>query len=130
VTHYRISEVAGLLQVSDDTVRRHVESGRLPAATDGAGRRVVSGVDLARFVRREREQAAAARSSARNRLPGIVTAVERDGLVAVVEVQAGPFRLVSMMTREAADDLGLEIGERATAVVKSTTVVVERGPQA
>jgi molybdopterin-binding protein len=125
VTVFRISEVASLLDVSSDTVRRWVDSGRLSAERDEHGHRIVAGADLAAFVRSPAE-ADAALSSARNRMRGIVTDVVRDGVMAKVEIQAGPFRLVSLMSREAADDLGLEPGVVAVAVVKSTNVVVER----
>jgi molybdopterin-binding protein len=125
VTVFRISEVASLLDVSSDTVRRWVDSGRLSAERDEHGHRIVSGADLAAFVRSPAE-ADAALSSARNRMRGIVTDVVRDGVMAKVEIQAGPYRLVSLMSREAADDLGLEPGVVAVAVVKSTNVVVER----
>jgi molybdopterin-binding protein len=126
VTRLRISEAAALLRVSDDTVRRWVDQGRLTATTDESGRKAVEGAELARFVRDQRDQPDDGwLVSARNRLDGIVTDVQRDGLVAQVEIQAGPFRLVSLMTREAADALGLEPGSLAAAVVKSTVVVVE-----
>lgn len=126
MTHLRIGEVAGLLRVSDDTVRRWVDQGRLRASTGEGGRKVVEGAELARFVREQREEPDDGWPvSARNRLDGIVTDVQRDGLVAQVEIQAGPFRLVSLMTREAADALELEPGSLAAAVVKSTVVVVE-----
>jgi molybdopterin-binding protein len=128
VAHLRISEVAALLRVSDDTVRRWVDQGRLAAVLDDGGRKAVDGVELARFLRDQREtpdDAAGWQVSARNRLDGVVTDVQRDGLVAQVEIQAGPFRLVSLMTREAADALALEPGSLAAAVVKSTVVVVE-----
>lgn len=129
MTQLRISEVAALLRVSDDTVRRWVDQGRLRAVATESGRKAVDGAELARFVREQREEPgeddAAWQVSARNRLDGVVTDVQRDGLVAQVEIQAGPFRLVSLMTREAADALALEPGSLATAVVKSTVVVVE-----
>ena len=123
MTVFRISEVASLLEVSSDTVRRWVDSGRLSAERDEHGHRIVSGADLAAFVRSPAE---ATVSSARNRMRGIVTDVVRDAVMAKVEIQAGPFRVVSLMSREAADDLGLEPGVVAVAVVKSTNVVVER----
>src|SRR5690606_30754901 len=110
-----------------DTVRRWIDAGRLPAGRDERGHRLVSGADLAAFAR---SQAATedglGRSSARNRLRGIVTEVIRDTVMAQVEIAAGPFRLVSLMSRQAADELGLEPGVVAVAVIKSTNVVVER----
>jgi molybdopterin-binding protein len=125
VTEFRISEVASLLDVSSDTVRRWVDSGRLTAERDVNGHRIVSGADLAAFVRSPAETDAVL-SSARNRLRGIVTDVVRDGVMAKVEMQAGPYRVVSLMSREAADELGLEPGVVTVAIVKSTNVVVER----
>lgn len=128
MTQLRISEVAAVLRVSDDTVRRWIDQGRLQADRDAAGRKVVPGVDLAAFVRERRHVdpgTEEAHTSARNRFDGIVTDVRRDDLVAQVEIQAGPFRVVSLMTREAADELGLTPGSLATAVVKATTVIVE-----
>lgn len=125
--------MAALLGVSDDTVRRWVEAGRLTACRDGAGRRVVDGTEVAELARDlapPAELADPARAhiaeSARNRFAGIVTDVVRDTVMAKVEMQAGPFRVVSLMTREAADDLGLYPGVTAVASVKSTQVVVER----
>lgn len=130
MTHLRIAEVASLLGVSDDTVRRWIDQGRLPVRRVPGARAQIDGADVAAFVaeRRRDDERDGARSSARNRLAGIVTDVQRDGLVAVVEIQAGPFRVVSMMTREAADELGLVPGVLATAVVKATNVIVERSP--
>ncbi|MEV4675070.1 MULTISPECIES: TOBE domain-containing protein [Actinomadura] len=132
MTTFRISEAAALLGVSADTVRRWVDGGRLPASRDEHGHRLVPGAELAAFVRDQARGAGAPPSdqperfsSARNRLRGIVTDVVRDGVMAQVEIQAGPFRVVSLMSREAADDLGLQVGVVAEAVVKSTNVVVE-----
>jgi molybdopterin-binding protein len=130
VTTFRISEAAALLGVSADTVRRWVDGGRLPASRDEHGHRRVPGAELAAFVRDQARgngpsDQAERFSSARNRMRGIVTDVLRDGVMAQVEIQAGPFRVVSLMSREAADDLGLEAGVVADAVVKSTNVVVE-----
>lgn len=126
--HYRISEAAGLLGVSDDTVRRWGEDGLLEVGIDEAGRKVVDGADLARRAQEHAARPVAAggpSSSARNRFTGLVTRVVRDGVMAQVDLQCGPFRMVSLMSAEAADDLGLEPGSLATAVVKATTVIVE-----
>ncbi|WP_131100339.1 TOBE domain-containing protein [Streptomonospora litoralis] len=126
---FRISEVAGLVGVSGDTVRRWVDSGRLRAARDAHGHRTVDGADLAAFLRADPgDDPARQVSSARNRFRGLVTAVIRDEVMAQVEIQAGPHRVVSLMSREAADELGLGVGSTATAVVKSTNVVVENEP--
>jgi molybdopterin-binding protein len=128
MTQFRATEAAALLGVSDDTIRRWIDAGRLPAVRDGAGRWLVGGRDLAEFAR---ENAAPpqvepdVRTSAANRMAGLVTKVVRDGVMAQVEIQAGPFRLVSLMTREAADELGLEPGVLAVASVTSPNVVVE-----
>jgi molybdopterin-binding protein len=125
---YRPGRVAELLGVSVDTVRRWCDEGRLETTRSDGGHRMVSGPDLARYLT---EQAAAFEpeslpaQSARNRFTGIVTRVERDGLTAVVEILAGPHRVVSLMTREAADELALEPGDLAVAAVKATTVIVE-----
>ena len=131
MAHYRIREAAELLGVSDDTLRRWVDAGRLPAAVDSAGRRAVEGAALAALAQEvaataERpEPRPVASESARNRFVGLVTRVVRDGIMAQVEMQAGPHRIVSLMTREAADELSLEPGVLAIAAVKSTNVVIE-----
>src|SRR5262249_39603833 len=128
MTVFRIGEAAELLGVSPDTVRRWVDAGRLTAVRDAHGHRVVDGTDLAGFARtlgghgEERHDL----SSARNRLRGIVTAVVKATVMAQVDIQAGPFRIVSLMSREAVDDLDLQVGSVAIAVIKSTTVVVEK----
>ncbi|ETK30547.1 TOBE domain-containing protein [Microbispora sp. ATCC PTA-5024] len=126
MTTFRISEAAALLGVSADTVRRWVDGGRLAAERDRHGHRVVAGTDLAAFARAQIEvEGGTGHSSARNRFRGIVTEVVRDAVMAQVEIAAGPFRVVSLMSRQAADELGLEPGVVAVAVIKSTNVVVE-----
>jgi molybdopterin-binding protein len=126
MTQMRISEAAELLGVSDDTVRRWLESGRLGAGPDEAGPRTVDAASVAALMA---EQAPVVPSvvhqSARNRFPGIVTRVEKDGVMALVEIQAGPHRIVSLMSREAADELRLAPGVPAAASVKATNVVVD-----
>ncbi len=121
---YRISEVSQIVGVSADTVRRWIDGGRLKASRTKAGHRVVSGKDLALFVELNTPEPSH-QQSARNRFEGIVTAVERDKVAAKVELYAGGHRLVALLTREAADDLGLERGVRATGVVKATNVIIE-----
>lgn len=126
---YRIREAAELLGVSDDSLRRWADGGRVATTTDLTGRRVIDGVELARFAEHNAppvpEAGPTHRESARNRFVGLVTRVLRDGVMAQVEMQCGPYRVVSLMSREAADDLGLEPGVTAVASVKSTNVVVE-----
>lgn len=128
MTTYRIGEAAELLGVSVDTVRRWIDAGKLAATRDGTGHREIDGADLAAFARALADDPddGVGRSSARNRMRGIVTAVTRDTVMAQVDIQAGPFRIVSLMSREAVDQLGLTVGAPATAVIKSTNVVVER----
>ncbi|HEY5834063.1 TOBE domain-containing protein [Streptomyces sp.] len=123
---YRIGEAAALMGVSADTLRRWVDSGRLEAGRDEQGRRIVPGPALAAFARElKREEQALSGSSARNRFAGIVTEVILGDVSAQVEIQAGPFRVVSMISRESAEELRLEPGVPAVAVIKSTNVVVE-----
>ncbi len=131
---YRIGQAAELLGVSVDTVRRWADTGELPSTRTAGGQRLVDGAALAALAaahyRPAPRSAWPERSggqSARNRLPGIVTKVTKDEVMAQVELQAGPYRLVSLMTREAADELELAPGVLAAAVVKATNVVVERG---
>ena len=125
----RISEAAALLGVSDDTVRRWIEQGRLPEVRLDSGRKGVRGADLAALLSKQRAEAQGAgvtvAASARNRMRVIVTRVVTDTVMAQVEMQAGPFRLVSLISRESVEELGLEVGSVAVASVKSTHVVVE-----
>jgi molybdopterin-binding protein len=125
---YRIGQAAELLGVSADTLRRWVDSGRLAAVRQDGGQRLIDGAELARFATEivdDRGPDVIVGRSARNRFPGIVTRVVKDTVAAHVEIQAGPHRVVSLMTREAADELGLAPGVMAVAAVKATSVVVE-----
>jgi molybdopterin-binding protein len=128
---FRIKEAARLLGVSTDTVRRWADGGRLDTITDASGRLAVDGAALAAFARELAESADHAEDrmvvahSARNRFSGLVSRVVRDGVMAQVEIQAGPHRFVSLLSREAADELGLEPGMLAVATVKATNVSVE-----
>ena len=128
--HLRISDAARFLGVSDDTVRRWVSAGSLASGTDAAGRMAIEGRELARFAKAQagasgEAGATSAASSARNRFVGLVTAVKADAVMAQVELQCGPFRVVSLMSSEAVDELGLEPGSVAVAVIKSTNVIIE-----
>lgn len=130
VPQYRIRDAALLLGVSDDTVRRWVEEGQLSATKDRTGRKVIDGAELARRAEQHATRPASLDesiigSSARNRFTGLVTAIKRDDVMAQVDLQCGPFRIVSLMSAEAIDDLGLQPGSLATAVVKATTVIIE-----
>jgi molybdopterin-binding protein len=129
VPAYRLRDAAELLGVSDDTLRRWADNGRLETLTDAGGRRAVDGAVLARFAEQNAPAlpsiAPVGLESARNRFVGLVTRVLRDTVMAQVELQCGPYRVVSLMSREAADELGLEPGVTAIASVKSTNVVVE-----
>lgn len=124
---YRIGDAAALLGVSADTVRRLVDGGKLTAERDEQGRRIIPGAALAAYARQlHRAERESTGSSARNRFSGIVTEVVLGDVSAQVEVQAGPFRVVALVSRESAEELELEPGVPAVAVIKSTNVVVER----
>nr|NLD40078.1 excisionase family DNA-binding protein [Actinomycetales bacterium] len=133
MAHMRIRQAAAVLGVSDDTLRRWIEDGRLAATSDEAGRRVVEGAELARCARdlaqdspmRELD-AAPGQHSVRNHFTGLVTALVIDGVMAQVDIQAGPFRVVSLISAEAARELELEVGSLATGVVKATNVSVQK----
>jgi molybdopterin-binding protein len=126
VPQLRIGEAAALLGVSDDTVRRWADQGRVQLRKAPSGRSVVDGVELARIALElaDGTPSAGGARSARNSLRGIVTKVIRDTVMAQVELQAGPHRIVSLMSREAADELALEVGVVAYASIKATNVVV------
>lgn len=129
MAYLRISEAAGYLGVSDDSVRRWMANGKLTAHRDDSGRQVVSGAEVAALA-----QAAAEghlnvpgelTSSARNKLTGLVTRIISDKVMSQVELQCGPFRVVSLISTEAVRDLGLQVGSPAVATVKATNVVIE-----
>jgi molybdopterin-binding protein len=124
---YRLGQAAKTLGVSVDTVRRMVDDGRLVAVRSKGGQRLIEGESLAAVAKPKRKdrREAEVRQSARNRFPGIITRVVKDRVAAQVEIQAGPHRLVSLITRDAVDDLDLKPGMRAVAVVKATNVHVE-----
>jgi molybdopterin-binding protein len=123
----RIGKAAELLGVSPDTVRRLIDSGQIKTARSAGGHRQLDSAALARYMAAQPRPnpPAVASESARNRFQGIVTRVVKDGVAAVVEMQAGPHRIVSLMTRDAADELGLKPGVVAVASIKSTNVVIE-----
>ncbi len=124
----RIRDAAAFLGVSDDTVRRWIDAGSLTASSDDSGRKVLDGYALAQFARSQATTTPnplGVASSARNRFVGLVTDIKLDEVMAQVELQCGPFRVVSLMSSEAVRDLKLELGSVAVAVVKSTTVIVE-----
>lgn len=127
MSHIRISDAARFLGVSDDTVRRWVSAGTLASVTDSSGRKAIDGRELAEFAKAQAGATpdAGSGSSARNRFVGLVTGVKTDAVMAQVEMQCGPFRVVSLMSSEAVEELGLEPGSVAVAVIKSTNVIIE-----
>lgn len=122
MTAFKVAEAAALLGVSDDTVRRWAEAGRLTLSGTPA---TIDGVELAALAVELGTETGPSGTSARNRLTGIVTKVTRGTVMAQVELQAGPFRVVSLISREAVDELALEPGVRATATIKATNVSIE-----
>ena len=132
---FKIKDAARLLGVSDDTVRRWVDDGTLPGGRDENGRRIVDGVDLARRaqeIAHSHEPAGArltGQRTARNSFTGLVTRVVADGVMAQVDLQCGPYRVVSLVSSESVRELGLVEGSLATAVVKATNVHLETGPR-
>jgi molybdopterin-binding protein len=127
---FRPSQAAELLGVSVDTVRRWADEGRLQTTKTEGGHRHIDGTDLARFLTEnvKTNEHEGMVQSARNQFVGIVTRIERDKLTAIVEVQSGPHRIVSLITREGADELGVDVGDLAVAVVKATNVIIEVPP--
>lgn len=132
MTQLRISEAASLMGVSDDTVRRWMDRGELTASADDSGRKTVAGTDLARLAQERAAGSGAGADSersgsvsARNSFRGLVTAVQSDPVMSQVEIQCGPYRVVSLISTEAVRELGLEPGSLATARVKATSVVIE-----
>lgn len=128
---YRLSHAASLVGVSDDTIRRWVDQGKLEATTDSSGARVIDGAALAAFCESQAANPAVTadrehRVSTRNAFPGIVTRIQLGAVAAQVDVHAGPHRIVSLITREAVEELGLEVGDEVIAAVKATNVTVER----
>jgi molybdopterin-binding protein len=124
----RVGQAAEMLGVTVETLRRWEADGRLKVRRSAGGQRLIAMHEVARLLaerRSETRDRPIVAQSARNRFPGIVTRIERDRVAAVVEVIAGPHRLVSLMTAEAIDDLGLKVGDEAVCVVKATNVVVE-----
>jgi molybdopterin-binding protein len=118
---YSASEAAAALGISVDTLRRWDRTGRIRTRRDAANRRTVTAAEIARLRGRERHEL-----SARNRFRGTVRAINAEGLLAQVELEAGPFRVVAVVTREAVEELGLKPGAPATAIVKATSVMLER----
>lgn len=128
MTQIRVKDAALFLNVSDDTIRRWIDAGTLPAQVDESNRKVIDGRDLAEFAKTHAfppPDPSSTLISARNRLVGLVTKVTSDVVMSQVEMQCGPFRIVSLMSTEAVNDLGLEPGSVAVAVVKATNVIVE-----
>jgi molybdopterin-binding protein len=124
----RLGEAAEILGVSPETVRRWADEGRLPAERSAGGQRLVRREDVSRVLaerRRAGQDRPIVAQSARNRFPGIVTRIEKDAIVGLVEIQAGPHRVVSLMTAEAVEELGLVVGSEVVGVVKATNVIIE-----
>jgi molybdopterin-binding protein len=122
---YRIGDAAKAIGVRVETLRRWERDGRLATIRTEGGQRKVPAAEVARLMAERRAERAPSSASRRNAFPGVVTKVTRDKVSALVEIQAGPHRVVSLITREAADELGLEPGMEAVATVKATSVMVE-----
>jgi len=122
-----VGEAARALGLSADTLRRWDRAGKIKTSRDDRGRRRVPLAEVERLSDRPRRHLAGDALSARNRFPGVVTSVEVDGVMALVEIQAGPFRVTAAVTRDAVEELGLAPGVRVAAAVKATSVMIERG---
>ena len=122
-----LGEAARAIGVSVDTLRRWDRDGKLATVRDARNRRLVPPAEIERLTQRPRRHTTGGRLSARNRFAGTITSVEADGVMAIVEIEAGPFRVSAAVTRDAVDELGLAEGVRATATIKATSVMVERG---
>jgi molybdopterin-binding protein len=127
MTDLMLGEAARAIGVSADTLRRWDRAGKLRTVRDDRNRRRVPEAEVTRLAGRPRRHAAGDGLSARNRFPGVVTSVEVDGVMALVEIEAGPFRVIAAVTRDAVEELALAPGVKATAAVKATSVMVERG---
>ena len=127
MTDLTLGDAARAIGVSADTLRRWDRAGKLRTVRDDRNRRRVPETEVARLSGRPRRHAAGDQLSARNRFPGVVTSVEVDGVMALVEIEAGPFRVIAAVTRDAVEELELAPGVAATAAVKATSVMVERG---
>jgi molybdopterin-binding protein len=124
---YRIGEAAGLLGVRVETLRRWEREGKVRVSRTKGDQRLVPAEEVARLLAERRDRTKVTARSVRNRFPGVVTEVKKDGLAATVEILAGPHRILAFITREAADELELEPGMHAVATVKATNVMVEVG---
>lgn len=135
MTNLRISQAAALLGVSDDTVRRWIDTGRISSSSDESGRAIIHGTELAHLAieladdNLDAFDSALSSRSARNHLTGIVTKVTSDTVMSQVEMQCGRYRIVSLISTEAVKDLNLEVGSVTTAIIKSTNVSIERRSQ-
>jgi molybdopterin-binding protein len=125
-TDLTLGEAARALGVSADTLRRWDRDGKLRTVRDARNRRLVPAAEVERLSRHPRRHASGDSLSARNRFPGVVRSVEVDGVMALVEIEAGPFRVTAAVTRDAVEELGLAPGVEATAAVKATSVMVDR----
>ena len=126
MTELSLGDAARAIGVSVDTLRRWDRDGKVQTVRDERNRRLVPRSEVERLAQRPQRHATGSALSARNRFPGVVTSVEVDGVMAIVELEAGPFRVSAAVTRDAVDELGLAPGVKATAAVKATSVMVER----